>query len=158
MASLGAGFSRMTPMTRAEVSPLWNQHSLACDCEGLPVVWPRRGLVFIRSTCLRCTTHELVSGFQARYVEGTSQRLIYVATLWPLLVLLRLVVVVMMTGSDCISLNKQCKNGEKCEIVKLFHTLMCRPNLEPVEFWLFPKLKEVLKGQQLSSDVKVEVD
>lgn len=39
-------------------------------------------------------------------------------------------------GDDRIRLyfTQQCKNGEKCEIVKLFHTLMYRPNLEPVEF------------------------
>jgi len=30
------------------------------------------------------------------------------------------------------------------------------PDLAPSDFWLFPKLKETLKGQHFSSDAKVE--
>jgi len=30
------------------------------------------------------------------------------------------------------------------------------PDLAPSDFWLFPELKEVLKGQHFSSDAKVE--
>jgi hypothetical protein len=31
-----------------------------------------------------------------------------------------------------------------------------RPDLAPSDFWLFPKLKEALKGQHFSSDAKVK--
>jgi len=30
------------------------------------------------------------------------------------------------------------------------------PDLAPSDFWLFPKLKETLKGQHFSSDAEVE--
>jgi len=32
------------------------------------------------------------------------------------------------------------------------------PDLAPPDFWLFPKLKETLKGQHFSSDAEVEAD
>ena len=32
------------------------------------------------------------------------------------------------------------------------------PDLAPSDFWLFPKLKEMLKGQHFSSDAEVEAD
>ena len=32
------------------------------------------------------------------------------------------------------------------------------PDLAPSDFWLFPKLKETLKGQNFSSDAEVEAD
>jgi len=32
------------------------------------------------------------------------------------------------------------------------------PDLAPSDFWLFPKLKETLKGQYFSSDAKAEAD
>jgi histone-lysine N-methyltransferase SETMAR len=52
----------------------------------------------------------------------------------------------------------QCTNSgrhDKPEIHSVPHPPY-RPDLAPSDFWLFPKLKETLKGQHFSSDAEVE--